>query len=108
MKWFYEVVLKWFNEPPFLENEKLAAFRALAFKRFKNAPLYLEWAPVNALLPPASSAASSSASSSAEATSAPESLDEIDSESCTLFVKNGTLFHHMYENGLFYRFLLDS
>ena len=31
------------------ENEAKQAFRKLAYKRFKNVPLYLEWVPLSAL-----------------------------------------------------------
>ncbi|RZC62338.1 hypothetical protein C5167_024086 [Papaver somniferum] len=42
----------------FLEaNEARAAFKGLAYKRYKDAPLYLEWAPANILYPSSTSEA---------------------------------------------------
>ncbi|RZC91701.1 hypothetical protein C5167_027768 [Papaver somniferum] len=42
----------------FLEaNEARAAFKGLAYKRYKDAPLYLEWAPCNILSPSSTSEA---------------------------------------------------
>lgn len=71
-----------------------SAFRGLAFKRFKSAPLYLEWAPVAALTPAAHSHAAATADVDTDASAAtPEDLLAADApsgggESLSVFVKN--------------------
>jgi multiple RNA-binding domain-containing protein 1 len=80
-------------------QEARAAFRGLAYKQFKGAPLYLEWAPIGIIDPKKAAAAAAAeatdeqddktASAQASAASADEDDDtDSDPSQVTLFVKN--------------------
>jgi len=81
----------------FLEpNEAKAAFKSLAYTKFKHLPLYLEWSPEKIFLRPHSSATTDEADEeedsktevSSDQQKKPEIDDDIGGETTTLFVKN--------------------
>jgi len=80
----------------FLEpSEARAAFRALAYTRYKSGPLYLEWAPVDSLGEPITKPEADKEPATADADEKPEppenaeeGEDVVPEEGATLFVKN--------------------
>lgn len=69
----------------FMENSQASkAFKSLSYKKFKHAPLYLEWAPLNVFKQSQASAPLTDPSISMEI----ESIDTSSESGSTLFVKN--------------------
>ena len=73
----------------FLEpSEARAAFRALAYTRFKHTPLYLEWAPATAMKDKGAEKEEKAAEKGAAAEEAAEEAPDDGSETSTLYVTN--------------------
>jgi multiple RNA-binding domain-containing protein 1 len=87
------VALVDFVEP----SEARAAFKGLAYRRYKNSPLYLEWAPLGLIdlkkatattaNKPAASSSSSSSANNQEPSSSTTTADNLE-EFSSLFIKN--------------------